>query len=309
MPAGRRPESRGPFVFSRGVTWQMAVGAVGIAAGAALLIAFLMNVVVWTQFEGYLRRNLQQRVDGMAGSLANTYRQGSGWEPDVIRGLTHWTMMEDLQAQLLDAKGHIVWDSAQEAGSLGLLPLPGHIPGDRPTPLPYQVQSMVIVSGRRVGTLVVRAAGVGGIFSQHDIEFRQTVNHWLLGALLVVSGIALLFSLILAQHITRPLLELNRLAQRMKSGDWHLRVEPSGATEVTELAVSLNSLATALERQEELRRHLTGDIAHELRTPLANVRSHLQAMVDGVWEASPERLQSTLDEVVRLGAWWATWSA
>ena len=309
MPDGRMPESRGRFAFSRGVTWQMAVGAVGIAAGAALLIAFLMNVVVWTQFEGYLRRNLQQRVDGMAGSLANTYRQGSGWEPDVIRGLTHWTMMEDLQAQLLDAKGHIVWDSAQEAGSLGLLPLPGHIPGDRPTPLPYQVQSMVIVSGRRVGTLVVRAAGVGGIFSQHDIEFRQTVNHWLLGALLVVSGIALLFSLILAQHITRPLLELNRLAQRMKSGDWHLRVEPSGATEVTELAVSLNSLATALERQEELRRHLTGDIAHELRTPLANVRSHLQAMVDGVWEASPERLQSTLDEVVRLGAWWATWSA
>lgn len=300
MPEGPGPHGRGRVAFVHGVTWQMAVGVVGVAAGAALLIAFLMNVVVWTQFSVYLRRSLQQRVDGMAGTLASTYQQGIGWDTDVTRGLTHWTMMEDLEAQLLDAKGRVIWDSAQDAATMGLLPMPGYIPGDQLEPLPYQVQSLIIVRGERVGTLVVRAAGAGGIFSQHDFEFRQTVNHWLLGAVLVVSAVALLFSLVLAQHLTRPLLELNRLAQRMKAGNWHLRVEPSGATEVAELAVSLNSLAATLERQEETRRHLTSDLAHELRTPLANVRSHLQAIVDGVWEASPERLQSTLDEVVRL---------
>lgn len=288
------------FAFLHSLSWRMAIGAVTISAGATLLVAFLVNIVVWTQFEDYLRHNLQQRVDGMSRSLASTYRSGVGWDRDVVLGLTHWTMMEDLQAQLVDENGRVLWDSVAESGSMDFLPLPGPAPGGAPEPLLRQVQSPVIVKGQRVGTLVVRAAGVGGIFSQHDMQFRQTVNRWLAAAVVVVSSIALLFSLILAQHLTEPLQELDRLAQRMKAGDWHLRVKPSGTTEVAELGESLNGLADTLERQENLRRRLTADIAHELRTPLANVRSHLQAMVDGVWEPTPARLQSNLDEVLRL---------
>jgi len=286
--------------FLRGLTWQMAAGAVAISAGATLLITLLVNMLVWTQFEGYLRQNLQQRVNGMAVSLASTYRQGEGWTPDVITGLTHWTMMEDLQAQLVDSQGRLLWDSAKAVHDMRLLPLPGHVPGREPEELPQRVQAPVLVDGSQVGLLVVRAAGVGGIFSEHDLQFRRTVNQWLAVAVVLVSGVSLLFSLVMAQNLTRPLVRLNRLAQLMRSGDWHLRVEPSGATEVAELAVSLNALAETLEHQEELRRRLTSDVAHELRTPLANVRSHLQAMVDGVWDATQPRLQACLDEVLRL---------
>lgn len=295
-PADRRrlPAFLGSF------TWQMAVGAVAVSAGATLLIALLINVLVWTQFEGYLRQNLQDRVNGMAASLASTYRPGQGWAPDVITGLTHWTMMEDLQAQLLETDGRLVWDSVTAVDEMNFLPVPGHVPGRAPEDLPQQVQAPVTVHGKQVGVLVVRAAGVGGIFSEHDLQFRRTVNQWLAVAVVLVSGVALLFSLVVAQNLTQPLQQLNRLAQLMKSGNWHLRVEPSGATEVAELAASLNGLAESLERQEELRRRLTSDVAHELRTPIANVRSHLQAMVDGVWDPSQPRLQACLDEVLRL---------
>lgn len=286
--------------FVRGLTWQMAAGAVAISAGATLLITLLVNMLVWTQFEGYLRQNLQERVNGMAVSLASTYRQGEGWTPDVITGLTHWTMMEDLQAQLVDSQGRLLWDSAKAVHDMHLLPLPGHVPGRQPEELPQRVQAPVLVGGSQVGLLVVRAAGVGGIFSENDLQFRRTVNQWLAVAVVLVSGVSLLFSLVMAQNLTRPLVRLNRLAQLMRSGNWHLRVEPSGATEVAELAVSLNALAETVERQEELRRRLTSDVAHELRTPLANVRSHLQAMVDGVWDATQPRLQASLDEVLRL---------
>jgi signal transduction histidine kinase len=55
-----------------------------------------------------------------------------------------------------------------------------------------------------------------------------------------------------------------------------------------------------LEQQERLRKRLTGDVAHELRTPLATLQSHLEAMVDGVWEPDKNRLISCLDETVRL---------
>ncbi|MGE5591303.1 MAG: ATP-binding protein [Bacillota bacterium] len=287
-------------LFMRGLTWQLAAGAVAVSAGATLLITLLVNLVVSTQFEGYLRQNLQERVNGMAASLASTYRQGDGWTADVMTGLTHWTMMEDLQAQLVDSQGRLLWDSDKAVHDLRLLPLPGHVPGRRPEELPQRVQAPVMVGGNQVGLLVVRAAGVGGLFSAHDLQFRSTVNQWLAVAVVLVSGVSLLFSLVMAQNLTRPMVKLNRMAQLMRAGNWHLRVEPAGATEVAELAASLNALAETVERQEKLRRRLTSDVAHELRTPLANVRSHLQAMVDGVWDTTQPRLQACLDEVLRL---------
>ncbi|MCL2375538.1 MAG: ATP-binding protein [Firmicutes bacterium] len=57
----------------------------------------------------------------------------------------------------------------------------------------------------------------------------------------------------------------------------------------------------SLQKQEELRKELTADIAHELRTPLTSIGTHLEMMIEGVWDAAPERLQGCYDEVMRLG--------
>jgi signal transduction histidine kinase len=61
-------------------------------------------------------------------------------------------------------------------------------------------------------------------------------------------------------------------------------------------------MAASLGRQEQYRKHLTADIAHELRTPLTAIRSHLEAMSEGIWEATPERLKGCVDEVKRLNS-------
>ncbi len=65
---------------------------------------------------------------------------------------------------------------------------------------------------------------------------------------------------------------------------------------------AINHLAQALSEQESLRKRLTSDVAHELRTPLSAVSSHLEAMIEGIWEATPERLQSCQEEIKRLGS-------
>jgi signal transduction histidine kinase len=57
----------------------------------------------------------------------------------------------------------------------------------------------------------------------------------------------------------------------------------------------------ALDKQESLRRRLTADVAHELRTPLTSIGTHLEAMMTGLFEPTPEHLQSCYDETVRLG--------
>lgn len=84
-------------------------------------------------------------------------------------------------------------------------------------------------------------------------------------------------------------------------GNYSIRFEAKTQTlELLELSRTINQLAASLEEQENLRKRLTTDVAHELRTPLANVASHLEAILEGVWEPTAERLRSCYEEIIRI---------
>ena len=74
----------------------------------------------------------------------------------------------------------------------------------------------------------------------------------------------------------------------------------TNTSELHELSVSVKELAERLNYQETLKRRMTTDIAHELRTPLAAIQSHIEAFMDGVWEPTDERLSVIHGEVIRL---------
>ena len=75
---------------------------------------------------------------------------------------------------------------------------------------------------------------------------------------------------------------------------------PSGIREMDMLSRGVEELGRSLAGQERLRKRLMTDIAHELRTPLTVVRSQVEAVADGVWEATPERLALCAAEIERL---------
>jgi signal transduction histidine kinase len=72
-------------------------------------------------------------------------------------------------------------------------------------------------------------------------------------------------------------------------------------TELNLLTESVNHLAVSLDTLEKLRKQLTGDVAHELRTPITILQSYLEAMSEGIWEPTPARLESCHEEVMRIG--------
>jgi signal transduction histidine kinase len=69
---------------------------------------------------------------------------------------------------------------------------------------------------------------------------------------------------------------------------------------VKQLAISFNNLAESLSKEEMLRKQFTHDLAHELRTPLATLRSQIEAYQDGIWEPTQSRLQQSHEELMRL---------
>ncbi|WP_207931184.1 ATP-binding protein [Streptomyces sp. 8K308] len=102
------------------------------------------------------------------------------------------------------------------------------------------------------------------------------------------------------RRVVRPILALTGAVHRMEAGDRSARVPVRGNDEVTRLADAFNAMAAAIEANDQQRRALVSDVAHELRTPLANVRSHLEAAEDGVMPLDTELIRSLTEEAALL---------
>jgi two-component system sensor histidine kinase BaeS len=100
-----------------------------------------------------------------------------------------------------------------------------------------------------------------------------------------------------------PFFKTVQITKRIAAGSYKDRIEEKTKTKEIDLLIrSINQLAFSLEKQENLRKQLTEDVSHELRTPIAILQSHVEAMIDGVWEPTAERLQSCNDEIKRIGS-------
>jgi signal transduction histidine kinase len=119
-----------------------------------------------------------------------------------------------------------------------------------------------------------------------------------------VAGVAgLIIALILSQSLTAPLRNLTLAVQRFARGERNLHLPKPGGDEVGDLTKSFQGMMTDIERQETLRKEMTADIAHELRTPLAVMRANIEALADGVYPLSPDNLmplQESVDLLSRL---------
>ncbi|MBM7694090.1 signal transduction histidine kinase [Peribacillus deserti] len=162
-------------------------------------------------------------------------------------------------------------------------------------------------------TSIVYALEIHYHFSmfQHESSLNQKMDplsthleRALLESILItaIGAVILVFivSFYVARKLSSPLLEMKKAAEKMAKGQWKTRVSISGNDEVSELGQSLNQLAFELNQQDIARKNMTADIAHELRTPLATLKSHMEAFEDRVWEPTPERLSACTEEINRL---------
>jgi len=100
--------------------------------------------------------------------------------------------------------------------------------------------------------------------------------------------------------MTSPIGVLAKAARRLGYGDLSQRVRLQGEGEVTALAQAFNSMAADLEYAERLRRNMVADVAHELRTPLSNIRGYLEAIDDGMIKPDAAVIRSLNEEAALL---------
>lgn len=156
----------------------------------------------------------------------------------------------------------------------------------------------ILVDGKKVGTLL--AVNRLPEYNPAEELYLRYSNRALLFAILGSLLIAGLIGWILSRSLTRPLRALTSAVQTMEAGQSAPQVPVGSKDEIGELASAFNSMSRNVERSNQLRRQMTADIAHDLRTPLTIIGGYIEAMQEGVLEATPERMELIDSEIQRL---------
>ncbi|MBP2326568.1 two-component system sensor histidine kinase BaeS [Kibdelosporangium banguiense] len=123
---------------------------------------------------------------------------------------------------------------------------------------------------------------------------------WIAGVAAAILLVVVAVTATVCIRLVRPLQALTSAAHRMAAGDATPHVPVRGRDEISQLTTAFNTMTENRERLEQSRKVMVSDIAHELRTPLSNIRGWLEAAQDGISERDPALIALLLKESLML---------
>jgi two-component system sensor histidine kinase BaeS len=156
----------------------------------------------------------------------------------------------------------------------------------------------ISADGKQVGTILM--ARQPPQFNPQEARYLQRINEALVLATVGALVIALVMGILLARTLTRPVQELTRAAYNITQGQLEQQVPVRSKDEIGQLATAFNRMSQEVARVNQLRRQMTADVAHDLRTPLTVISGYVESMRDGVLKPTPERLTIIYTEIERL---------
>lgn len=270
-----------------------------------LLIGLLSNWFINREFEKYIAELGQERRENIVEDLSRQYDGFTRtWKQDYVHAIGMNALYDGYIIKLYDTGDEVVWDAENHD-----MTLCGQIMNEISARMKERgsqggfVSTSYAVSqeGKVIGTVAMKYYGPF-FLSEADFDFINVMNTVLLVIGIFSSVCAVAVGSVLARRISRPVSKTAYIAKQISQGNYAIRFEgETRIRELDDLAQAINYLSDGLGRQENLRKQMTADVAHELRTPLTALGSHLEAMIEGLWEPTPERLKSCHDEVKRLG--------
>jgi two-component system sensor histidine kinase BaeS len=278
-----------------------------------LFLAFLVVIVIALVsnliFENFMARDFEDYVSGakedklywVLASVEGCYSDGE-WDLIALHEAVHWATMLGFDVRVFDAGG------LELISSGSLLPklspamrrrLQGIV--DFKSAKGAYEQYPLYVEGAEIGTMYARRLSRIGSVDEKEAMFKKRGREFLIMSFAVAGGGAVFIAVIFSLFLSRPLKRMKKAVEAFAAGDFSVRVDAgSKRDELGGLAGSFNFMAEALEREEALRKHLTSNIAHELRTPLAIMKANVEAMIDGVVENRDVGLENLRIETERL---------
>lgn len=130
--------------------------------------------------------------------------------------------------------------------------------------------------------------------------FVDSIHRYLLWGSLLAILTSALTSFIIMKRMLNPLTRMTQTTQRIAAGDFSDKIPVTTGDEVGQLAAAFNRMSESLHHMETLRKTMIVDVAHELKTPLTNIKGYLEAVADEVVPPTPATIRLLQEETQRL---------
>ncbi|MCB9008773.1 MAG: HAMP domain-containing protein [Ardenticatenaceae bacterium] len=256
------------------------VSLIGIA-----LVAYFAGRVSVNEFNNFAEA---QSDSLLVVQLANYYEVNGSWDNLDRIGIGGANGGQARPFAVVNSQGEVVLDGLGQ--SRGNRVPRGWL--NRGTPIE--------VGGEQVGQIIFAEGMQRGMVQAPRNDFSERVNRAIFLAALGATAVSLIIGVALARSLTKPIQEITKATQLVAQGDLAQQVPVRSDDELGRLATSFNQMSADLAKSRDLRRQMTADIAHDLRTPLSLILGHAEALSDGVLPPTPETFDVIHDEARRL---------
>ena len=293
--------------MKRTIKWQLLLSFVSLSFILVGAFSWITLNLLESHFADYVRERQESELEEYSTDLENLYQQNGTWEENsqAIQRVGRNALQQSVIVRIFDEDGQLLWSpSASEEEDaknkvqdhlLHMEQMVGGMESDY-----VQSRSPLYDGTEEIGMMEIQSVGPYA-YTEHDALFISDMESKLVLVAFFSLLIPLFFALLVAKKLSSPIVTINDFTKEIAKGHYSsLSLEETGIREIDDLLVSVNDLSLQLQYQQKIRNRLSSDIAHEIRTPLTTLKGNIEAMIDGVWEISEERLYRCYEEVSRI---------
>ena len=277
---------------------RLSILLVACSLSAILLITLFVNITVNNKFNSYMVDIQNKRYDRIVDYFQEVYKNDDKWSANSGIELMHEAYMGNYHLTLLDENKDLVWgmDPSDMKNNIKLNKMPSKDKGV------YSSKRFNIKNNGNVVGYIDIGQYSSVLLSEEDVNFKSSINKSIIASGFFTLFIIVFLSLYFSKQFSAPIKEVAKMSMRLSQGDFKMTSSmKSDIEELENLRISINVLSEKLNYQDMLRKRLVSDISHEIRTPLNVLQNNLEAMIDGVFPVTTDRLNYLNEEVIRFG--------
>ncbi|MEH7107261.1 sensor histidine kinase [Bacillus sp. JJ1764] len=265
---------------------------------AILLITLFVNITVTSKFNQYMVDIQNNRYQRIVTYFEDAYKRDGKWTENTGIELMHEAYMGNYCLTLMDQEKKPVWGmnpkDIKKQMSNASMPV-------KNTGVYTTKTFKINVNHKKVGYVSIGQYS-SVLLTEEDQNFKASINKSIVVSAVITLFIIVCLSLYFSKQFSIPIREVAKMSVRLSGGNYHTEIhKKSNIKELEDLRNSINVLASKLKYQDTLRKRLVSDISHEIRTPLNVLQNNLEAMIDGVFPVTTEKLSYLNEEVIRFG--------
>lgn len=255
-----------------------------------LLISIIIIIGYKTSVSNWSDQKQEEITVNLSRDIAASYKKYSRFVPNELRDITDKYLPGNIQLILLNSDRELVMVRRGRASGYVVRLQTGTMPADRV----FFIRS----DSETIGIMYMDK--IDFQFDRANQQLEESLQISFFAA--VISSVLIIFlvSFLLAKNLSRPAAEIARGIKKIARGEYQIRIREKGPEEIMQIARSVNDLGSQLQNEAEIRHQWTQDIAHDLRTPVAAVKSQIEGILDRVLPLDFKHMEKINREMLRI---------